>query len=86
LIGYESNAGKVCEYWMNVDFNLLTGKVIVTKEYESCTNDQQKIYKYENETMFRKGLKITLAKRNAKNIVFKTPKYAHEIYISSSEK
>ena len=32
LIGHTSNCGKPCEYWMNCDFNISTGKVIIKKE------------------------------------------------------
>lgn len=32
LIGYTSNYGKPCEYWAGVDFNIMTGKIIVNKE------------------------------------------------------
>ncbi len=84
LIGYSSNYGKPCEYWTDVDFNLSTGKMIVKKEYESCDNgDEQEIYKRENETLYKKGLKITLEKRNEKEIKIVTPKYKHEIYVAS---
>ena len=31
LIGYSSNYGKLCEYWTDVDFNLSTGKMMVTR-------------------------------------------------------
>lgn len=83
LIGYNSNAGKLCEYWENVDYNLSTGKMIVTKEYEICEGDDQKITKRENETHFHKNLKITLAKRSEKEIKIVTPKYKHEVYVAT---
>ncbi len=85
LIGYSSTSGKLCEYWKDVDFNLVTGKMIVKKEYESCENgDEQKIYKRENETFYKRGLKITFEKRNEKELMIVTPKYKHEIYIITS--
>lgn len=85
LIGYSSSYGKICEYWTDVDFNLLTGKMIVKKEYESCENDdEQKIYKHENETLFKKGIKITLENRSEKELKIVTPKYKHEIYVTLS--
>lgn len=83
LIGYASNAGKLCEYWENVDYNLSTGKMIVTKEYEICEGDDQKITKRENETLFHKNLKITLTKRSDKEIKITTPKYKHEVYVAT---
>ena len=85
LIGYSSNYGRPCDYWTDVDFNLLTGKMIIKKEYESCENgDEQKIYKREKETVKKKGLIITMEKRNEKEIKIVTPKYRDEIYITTS--
>lgn len=83
LVGYTSNYGKLCEYWENIDYNLSTGKMIVKKEYEKCEDQDQKIYKRENETLVKKELKITLAKRNEQEIKIVTPKYRHEIYIAT---
>jgi len=84
LIGYSSNYGKPCEYWTDVDFNLSTGKMIVEKEYESCgVDDEQQTYKRENETIYKKGLRITLENRNQKELKIVTPKYKHEIYIAT---
>lgn len=84
LIGYKSDYGKICEVWTSVDFNLSTGKMIVEKEYQSCSDDdeEQKVTKRENETLFQKGLKITLQDRNTKEIKFTSPRYKHEIYVS----
>jgi hypothetical protein len=82
LIGYISNYGKPCEYWQEVDFNLSTGKMIVKKEYEDCEKSDQTIYKRENETLFKKGLKISITDRNVREIKIITPKYRHEIYIA----
>ena len=60
--------------------------MIIKKEYESCENgDEQKIYKRENETVNKKGLKITIDKRNEKEIKIVTTKYRHEIYITTSD-
>ena len=82
LIGYSSIAGKLCEYWKDVDFNLSTGKMIVKKEFEECETEEQQIYKRENETLYEKGLKITIQKRQEREIKITTPKYGHEIYIA----
>lgn len=81
LIGYTSNYGKLCEYWLSVDFNLSTGKMIVVKEYENCENSEQEIYKRENEILIKKGIKITFQNRNENIIKIVTSKYKHEIYI-----
>lgn len=86
LIGYSSNYGRLCDYWEDVDFNLLTGKMIVKKEYESCKDDdEQKIYKRENETLNKKGLKITIEKREEKEIKIVTPKYKHILYVAQGK-
>ena len=79
LIGYESNSGRICDYWLNVSFNLSTGKIIIKKEYEDCQTDDPQIYKRENETFYEKKLKITLEKRQEKEIRIVSPKYKHEI-------
>jgi hypothetical protein len=84
LIGYTSVDGKPCEYWMDIDFNLSTGKMIVTKEYEECESEGDGvIYKKENETVMQKGLQITLQNRNTREVKITTPQYKHEIYIAS---
>lgn len=82
LIGYSSIAGKLCEYWKDVDFNISTGKMIVKKEFEECETEEQEIYKRENETFYKKGLKIILQNRQEREIKITTPKYGHEIYIA----
>ena len=85
LIGYSSIAGKLCEYWKEVDFNLSTGKMIIKKQYEECKTEEQEIYKRENETFFEKGLKITMQNRQEREIKITTPKYGHEIYIATGK-
>ena len=82
LIGFSDIAGKPCEYWREVDYNLSTGKMIVKKEFEECETEEQEIYKRENETLYEKGLKITLQNRQEREIKITTPKYGHEIYIA----
>lgn len=85
LIGYSSNSGKLCEEWMNVDFNLSTGTMIVKKEYEKCENEDQVIYKREEETISKPGIKITLQNRRSREIKIVTPKYKHEVYIAMKD-
>lgn len=31
LIGYSCNYGRPCDYWTDVDFNILTGKMIIKR-------------------------------------------------------
>lgn len=78
LIGFINNYGKPGEYFENIDFNLLTGKIVFEKEYE---NDEQKIYKKQNETFYKKGMKIFLTDRTLNEIKILTPKYKNEIYL-----
>lgn len=82
LIGYVNIYGKPCEYWEEVDFNLVTGKLIVKKEFENCETADQEVYKRENETFYKKGINITLQNRSDKEIKIISPKYKHEIYIA----
>lgn len=84
LIGYHSFYGKLCEYWQEIDFNLSTGKLLFSKEFEDCDKKQQ-IYKRQKETLYKKGIKITLQQRNAKTITLTTPRYHEEIYIAIKE-
>ncbi len=81
LIGYTSLDGRLCEYWEKVDFNLSTGKMIVKKEYEDCESTDQEIYKRENETLYKKGISITLQNRRETEVKIVTPKYGHEVYL-----
>lgn len=83
LVEYQSFYGKLCEYFENVEFNLLTGEIIFKKEFETCESEEQIIIKNENETFFEKVLKITLEHRNEKEILIVTPLFRNEIYISS---
>ena len=81
LIGYVSNAGKACEYWEDVDYNISIGKIIIKKEYEDCDKAQE-IYKKENEEfIYKLKNKITLENRDKDEIKIVSPKYKHEIYL-----
>lgn len=80
LIGFVNNYGKLCEYFENIDFNLLTGKIFYKKEYENCEGGDQKIIKTENETFYEKGIKIYLANRKTE-ITIVTPEYKNKIYL-----
>lgn len=80
LIGYTSNAGKPCEYWTDIDFNISTGKIIYKKEYEDCDKNQE-IYKRETETFYRKSIRLNLKNRYLKEIKIVLPKYKHELYL-----
>ena len=81
LIGYTNTFGKPCEYFEYVDFNILTGKIIYDREYENCEQGGQEISKKENETFYKKGMKIDLTNRTLKEIKIITPKYKNEIHL-----
>lgn len=84
LIGYSSYFGKLCEYWQDVDFNLMTGKIELKKEYEKCedNNESQDTDKPENETFIHKlDHKILLESRKAQETKIVSPKYKHDIYL-----
>jgi len=80
LIGYKSDYGKLCEYWADFEFNLLTGKIIYKKEFEDC-NKNQEIYKIEKETFYKKGLRINLGNRKNEEFKIISPKYKFELHI-----
>jgi len=87
LIGYIESYGRMCVEWTTIDFNLFTGKLLTQKEYQTCseTDDAMKVDKRESETIYKKGLKITLEKRNEKEIKIVTPRYKHEVYIATKD-
>ena len=82
LIGHTSNYGKLCEYWEDFDYNLMTGKIVFEKEYEKCDNQTQSVYKRENETFtFKPKQRITFQNRNRFDLKIISPKYKHEFYL-----
>lgn len=86
LIGYSSEGGKMCEEWTDLDFNLSTGLLTVEKKYNDCGEEQdqeEKTSETESETIYKKGLKITLEKRNSREIKIVTPKYKFDIYVAT---
>lgn len=81
LIGYSSFYGRLCDYWESFDFNILTGKIQYSKEYESCEEQEQKITKVEKEAFYKKGIKLNILNRYLKEVKIVTPKYKQEIYL-----
>lgn len=80
LIGHDGVYGKNCEYWEIFEFNLSTGKIVIKKEFEDCDKDSE-IYKTENETFFRKGIRIKMEDRKKEEVKIISPKFKHEIYL-----
>lgn len=81
LIGYSSNYGKLCESWEDVDFNLVTGKLLYTKTNEKCVNDQQMKGSKKQEKFIHNNVKLTLQNRTIEDVKIVTPKYKAEIYL-----
>lgn len=80
LIGHESFYGTLCEYWQTIDYNLLTGKLIYKKEFESCEKEQA-VVKTEAENFKVISPIITIHNRKSGQIKIKTPKYKVELYL-----
>lgn len=78
LIGYTSIYGRPCDYWKNIDYNLSTGKVVYDMEYESCEEEEQRIYRTDKEVFLRKGLNISLTDRNSMEVRIISPKHKYE--------
>jgi hypothetical protein len=83
LVHFSNLHGKPCEYWQSADFDLLTGMLMVEKEYEECENGDQEIYLIENENMMAPGLVITMKNRQEKEIKLVTPKYGHNVWVAA---
>jgi hypothetical protein len=83
LIGCVSGYGRICDYWEEFDYNLSTGKINVTKEYETCEKGEQVTSKRENESfVHRLKNKITLQNRAPEDAVeIISPKYKHQLYL-----
>lgn len=81
LIGYTSSYGKPCEYWEETDYNLITGNISSSKEYEPC--EDKKAEGEDEYEKFNHKLKkrILLQNRTATEIKIITPKYRREIYL-----
>lgn len=78
LIGYSSGSGKPEEYWIDVDFNLSTGKLIFEKEVENT----EEYGNSKSEIFIKKGMKINLQNRNQeKRREILLPKTKEKVYL-----
>jgi len=78
LIGYSSSSGKPEEYWTDVDFNLSTGQINFDKEVENT----QEYGSSKKEIFIKKGIKLNLQNRNAKErIEIVLPKSKEKVYL-----
>lgn len=76
LIGHTSYFAQICEFITDLDFNISTGKIKYKNEFVDC---ELKIYKTENETFYKKNVKINLNNRNSKQVEIISPKYKHDL-------
>jgi len=81
LVGHTSTNLSLCAYKTDFYFNLTTGKIKYKKEYETCDNKWHEIYKRENETFYKKDLKINLNNRHLKEIKIISPKFGYKLYM-----
>lgn len=78
LIGYSSGSGKPEEYWIDIDFNLSTGKLIFDKEVENT----EEYGNSKSEIFIKKGMKINLQNRNQeKRREILLPKTKEKVYL-----
>lgn len=78
LIGYSSGSGKPEEYWIDIDFNLSTGKLIFDKEVENT----EEYGNSKSEIFIKKGMKINLQNRNQeKQREILLPKTKEKVYL-----
>lgn len=83
LIGFSwgYGGGKYREYWERADFNLMTGDITYSKEYDDREDKKAKGEdEYENYNHKLKK-RILLQNRTAAKIKIITPKYRREIYL-----
>jgi len=81
LIGYTYNYGRPCDYWVNYDFNLMTGKFILKKEIENCDSGEPLITKVEKEIFYKYNVEFDLLNRHLKELNLITPKFKEKISI-----
>lgn len=83
LIGHKNHFGAPCDYWEEFDFNISTGKVVYSKEYEECeTEDSSRVFKRENEVfVYRLKNRPTFKDRRLWELKILTPKYRRELYL-----
>ena len=88
LIGFKEFSGRSCNEWFGFDYNISTGKIAVTNEFENCDEKTQVVYKRKNE-IFTHKLSTVLRLDNRyqdgdKNqIIIISPKYKHKLYLRS---
>ena len=85
LIGYQSSAGRICDYWESVDANLSTGKINYSKIFErdkECDNAESRGQKDLKESFVNKNVRLNFANRHAQEVKIIAPKSQQEIYLA----
>ena len=82
LIGVTIQYGTLCNYWQNLDYNLVTGDIHYKKEFEICNENGEWVKsKFESENFNNKPIKLPnlLNIEIGKNKII-TPKLRAEMY------
>ena len=85
LIGYQSNSGRVCDYWIDIDANLQTGKIVYKKlpDDSGCEPAGERI-KAIHETFTNKNVKLNFSNRRKQSVYVIAPKSKEEIHFFSA--
>ena len=85
LIGYQSTAGRICDYWETVDANLSTGNINYRKDFDrdkECDNNENRGQKDLKESFVNKNVRLNFANRHAQEVKIIAPKSQQEIYLA----
>ncbi len=83
LIKYISFSGKPCEYFESAEFNLLSGRLTYSKEYEDCESMDPESGETLSEVFFEKDIQISMENRREKEIKLVSPTHGYEIYVAT---
>ena len=86
LIGFKEFSGRPCDNWFDFDYNISSGRIEVTNEFEKCEEKEPVVYKRKNEVFIHKlNALLTLENRykedDKSRIMIVSPKYKHELYL-----
>lgn len=86
LIGYQSTAGRICDYWETVDANLSTGNIHYRKDFDrdkECDNNENRGHKDLKENFVNKNVRLNFANRNTQEVKIIAPKSKQDIYLAN---
>lgn len=78
LIHHSNSYGRPCDYFFEMNYNLVTGEINIKKEFEDCVVELD-LERNENESFFYKPQKIIFEKRFETELDIKSPQYNHLI-------